>query len=106
MGLLCFALYRLPCVPHRPWWLHFLGIVPDVRSRPLRSTFFTIHDSMNRSVSSIIRVPDCVVSSTNNRRSVKLKTVKSSMRNTALMIAHDESHYLVIEICMVVELQA
>ena len=84
--------------PHRPWWLQFLGIVPDVRSRPLRSTFFTIHDSMNHSVSSIIRVLDYVVRRTSKRRSVKLKTVKSSVRSAVLMIAHDESHYLVIEI--------
>ena len=81
---------------HRPWWLQFLGIVLDVRSRQLRSIFFTIHDSMNRSVSSIMPVPGSLVRSTNKRRSIKLKTVKSSVRNTVLMIVHDESHYLVI----------
>jgi len=61
---------------------------------------------MNHTVSSIIRVPDYFVRSTNKRRSVKLKTVKSSVRNTILMIVRDESHYLAIEIYMVVELRA
>jgi hypothetical protein len=69
-------------------------------STPLKSNFkalFSSRNTLRALTDAIVLLAGCC--------HVGRKTVKSSVRNTVLMIVHDESHYLVIEIYMVVELQ-